>query len=124
MDTIRAFFFQNRGTFLIFKKGQGRPPPTLTPSCAPGFILKMPNCATVGYTNRSTKNPNLSFHEYVMSGCKLLRGKNPFQKTYLLSKHFEKYCFERDLKANRIMIFVYDVGFWLKYLKKAREVVF
>ena len=26
MDTIRAFFFQNQGTFFIFKKGQRRPP--------------------------------------------------------------------------------------------------
>ena len=40
----------------------------------------MPNCAAV-CANFSTKNPNLSFHEYVMSGCKILRGKNSFPIT-------------------------------------------
>ena len=36
------------------------------------FILKMPNCAAVGCTNRSTENPNLTFHEYIMTdGCKI-----------------------------------------------------
>ena len=38
----------------------------------------MPNCAPVGCTNRSKKKTNLSFHEYVMSDCKILRGMNPF----------------------------------------------
>ena len=41
----------------------------------------MPNCVAVGCTNRSTKNPNLSIHEYAVSGCKIVRGKNPFLKT-------------------------------------------
>ena len=34
MDTIRAFFPKIRTTFLIFKKGQGRPPPPSLPCCA------------------------------------------------------------------------------------------
>ena len=66
------------------------------------FILKMPNCAAVGCTNRSTKNPNLIFHEYMLSGCKILRGKSVFQRTSisvpsilkkkLFRKRFEDKC--------------------------------
>ena len=41
----------------------------------------MANCAAVGYTNHSKKNPNLSFDKLVMSCCKRLRGKNPFSRT-------------------------------------------
>ena len=48
----------------------------------------MRNCAAVGYTNRSTKNSNLSFHEYVMSGCKILRRKNPFPRTSISVRAF------------------------------------
>ena len=45
------------------------------------FILKMLNCAAGDCTNRSTKNPNFNFDEYVMSGCKIMRRKNPFPRT-------------------------------------------
>ena len=48
----------------------------------------MPDCAAVSCTNRPTKNPNLTFHEYVMSGCKILRGKNPFQEFLYLFRAF------------------------------------
>ena len=41
----------------------------------------MPNCVAVVCTNRSTKNPNLSFHEHVMSGRKIVTGKNLFLRT-------------------------------------------
>ena len=36
MGTIRAYFFKIGALFSIFKKGQGRPPPSPL-SCAPGF---------------------------------------------------------------------------------------
>ena len=45
------------------------------------FVLKMPNCAAFGCINHSMENLNLTFHEYVMSGCKIVRGKNPFPIT-------------------------------------------
>ena len=35
MDTIRAFFPKISAHFLIFKKGQGRPPPLPLRSCVP-----------------------------------------------------------------------------------------
>ena len=41
----------------------------------------MPNCAVVGCTNRSTKNPDLRFHEWVISGCKIVKGRNLFPRT-------------------------------------------
>ena len=52
------------------------------------IILKTRNCATVGYTNRSTNNPNLSFHKYAMTGCKILRGKNLFTRTTISVRAF------------------------------------
>ena len=48
----------------------------------------MPKYTAVGCTNRSTKNPNLSFREYVMSGCKIVRGKNPFPITSISATSF------------------------------------
>ena len=39
MNKIRAIFFQIRALFSIFKKGQGSPPPSSPPSCAPGYEL-------------------------------------------------------------------------------------
>ena len=43
----------------------------------------MPNCTAFGCNNllKLKKNPNLSFQEQVIHGCKILRGKNPFQRT-------------------------------------------
>ena len=41
----------------------------------------MPNCTAAGFTNCSTKNPNLRFHQNMTSGSKILRGKNPVLRT-------------------------------------------
>ena len=99
------------------------------------FILKMPNCGVVGCTVCSTKNPNLSFHENVVSGNKVLRGKNSFLRSFL---HIcsEKDCFEDDLIVNTILVFLCAVTaaviqrrslkkfprFSFKILKKAHKV--
>ena len=41
----------------------------------------MSNCTAAGFTNCSTKNPNIRFHKNMMSGSKILRGKNPVLRT-------------------------------------------
>ena len=41
----------------------------------------MPNCTAAGFTNCSTKNPNFRFHKNMMSGSRILRGKNPVLRT-------------------------------------------
>ena len=38
MDTIRVFLSKIWALFFIFKKGQGMPPPSPAPSCAPAYI--------------------------------------------------------------------------------------
>ena len=70
-------------------------------------ILKMPNWAAVDCTNRSTKNPNLSFHEYVMRDCKILTGKNPFPRTTISTSSILKRLFRKRFKVK------YDYGFSL-----------
>ena len=40
MDTIRAFFPQNQGTFFDFQKRARKPPPLLSPSCPPESIAE------------------------------------------------------------------------------------
>ena len=97
----------------------------------------MPNCTAAGFTNCSTKNPNLRFHKNMTSGSRILRGKKSCSKNfYICSKYFEKLCFERDLKVNTMIVFYYAVtaavircslkvfcSSHLKYLKKALEVI-
>ena len=65
----------------------------------------MSNCGVVGCTICSTKNPNLSFHENLVSGNKVLRGKNSFLRSFL---HIcsEKDCFERYFIVNTILVFL------------------
>ena len=74
----------------------------------------MPSCAAIGCVNRSGKNPSLSFHQIPSNKQKeirqewlrrIKRGQNerylPKNSTlYICSEHFEKYCFERDLKVS------------------------
>ena len=42
MDTIWAFFPKNQGTFFIYKKGQGRPPPSPAPLLLAWILIKSP----------------------------------------------------------------------------------
>ena len=76
----------------------------------------MPSCATTGCVSRSGKNPSLSFHQIHIYKRKEIRQEwlchiNPGQNEkylpkdlplYICSEHFEKYCFERDLKVSFI----------------------
>ena len=58
----------------------------------------MSNCGAVGCTNRSTKNPNLSFHRVRDEWLQSIKRKEPLPKNfYVCSEHFEKDCFEKDL---------------------------
>ena len=58
----------------------------------------MSNCGAVGCTNRSTKNPNLSFHRVRDEWLQNIKRKEPLPKNfYICSEHFEKDCFEKDL---------------------------
>ena len=70
----------------------------------------MPNCGTVGCTNHSTKNPNLSFHRVRDERLRNIKRKEPLPKNfYICSEHFEKDCFKRDSKVITIKVFLCDI---------------
>ena len=79
----------------------------------------MPSCSAVGCTNRSDKNPDLSFHAVPTEkrNPKLRRqwldqikrsGTLPKDGSFsICSEHFEKDGFERDLQVNNFIFFCF-----------------
>ena len=69
------------------------------------FYAKLLNCSAVGCTNRSTKNPNLSFHRVRDEWLQNIKKKELLpKKFYICSDYFEKDCSGRDLKMNTIIV--------------------
>ena len=83
----------------------------------------MPSCSAYGYTNRASKESDISFHRVPKeSRNKLLRAKwlqnikrkdnmpsdNSF---YICSTHFEDNCFERNLQVNDYLFSFFRVQF-------------
>ena len=75
----------------------------------------MPNCGAPGCENRSTKNPNLSFHRLPSNTRNGLREKWLLKikrkvipkELFICSDHFEAECFQRDLKVGECSFFQY-----------------
>ena len=109
-NTIRAFFPKIRTLFLIFKKGQGRPP-TFPLSCAPEYLdvnWKMYNPGTV------------LIHTGISD---VLNDKSPSNTENVLSniKYMFKKCLKFGMKNIFISGLVYTTRISLKVFKKTNE---
>ena len=70
----------------------------------------MPNCRAVGCTNRSMKNPNLSFHRVRDEWLQNIKRRELLHKNFCIcSQRFEKDYSKRDVKVNTIMVFLHAV---------------